>query len=287
MTLGKIVFGDNQFLGVNHSSQDKASKLYEHYSDADKIIETLSFAYEVGIRDFMFTTHERYEIVFSEIARSNLFPDMSYYPCVPYAHKYWNQLIDNSLPAVISSTVSKTKVSKLPLALLASILGRYSRLIEAIVTLENSMCKGLNVKGVFLQNAAFDLLLSIEAYSLLEGFYTAVEKRLGILPGFITMNHPHALHALTNHVGIEHPTICANFNISGNRMHPNFGSVIDSFARGQSHNIAMSVFGDGANAYSSLDFVTEKMKSGHIDSILFGSSNKQNISDNTSKILEL
>jgi hypothetical protein len=284
MTLGKVIFGDNQFLGVNHASQRKATELFKHYADADNIIETLAVAYDTGVRDFMFTTHERYEAVFSEISRSNLFPGMGYIPCVPYAHKYWNQLYDNSLPKVLVSTLAKAPIAKLPMALLAGAVGKYSRLIETVVLLENTMCKGLNVKGVFLQNAAFDLLLSLEAYGLLEAFYLAVEQRLGLVAGFITMNHPRALTALTDTIGIERPMLCANFNASGTRMHPQREAVIESFACGRSNNIAMSIFGAGVNAGLSLDFVTAQMKSGGVDSILFGSSNEKNIQANVSKI---
>lgn len=286
MTLGKVIFGDNQFLGVNHASQRKATELFKHYADADNIIETLGVAYDAGVRDFMFTTHERYEAVFSEISRSNLFPSMGYIPCVPYAHKYWNQLYDNSLPKVLVSTLAKAPVKKLPMALLAGAVGRYSRLIETVVLLENTMCRGLNVKGVFLQNAAFDLLLSLEAYDLLEAFYLAVEERLGLVAGFITMNHPRALIALTETIGIERPMLCANFNASGTRMHPQREAVIESFACQRSNNIAMSIFGTGVNAGLSLDFVTAQMKGGGVDSILFGSSNENNIQANVSQILK-
>jgi hypothetical protein len=286
MSLGKIIFGDNQFLGVNHSSQHKASKLYDYYSSSEKIIETLAYAYDAGIRDFMFTTHDRYELVFSEIDRSNIFPEMNYYPCIPYAHKYWNQLMDNSLAAVIASTISKTSASKLPMALLASISGRHSRLIETIVLLENLMCNGLNVKGVFLQNAAFDLLLAMKAYNLIDDFYSAIDNRLGILPGFITMNHSLALSTLTENIGIEKPVLCANFNLSGSRMHPSFNTVKKSFASKKSINIAMSIFGSGANPNDSLDFAIKMMKSAHVDSILFGSSNAQNIRNNAQRIFK-
>jgi hypothetical protein len=76
MSYGKAILGDNQFLGVNHANQAKAAELFERFKNPDAIIEVIGFAYEAGVRDFMFTTHDRYEPVFDEVRRSNLFPGM-------------------------------------------------------------------------------------------------------------------------------------------------------------------------------------------------------------------
>ena len=35
----KIIFGDNQFFGINHMSQEKAQKMSEKFYDIDEILE--------------------------------------------------------------------------------------------------------------------------------------------------------------------------------------------------------------------------------------------------------
>ena len=44
-------FGDNQFLGVNHT-QGKDDEYYNKYNDIDEIAKTLIHAWDAGIRDF-------------------------------------------------------------------------------------------------------------------------------------------------------------------------------------------------------------------------------------------
>ena len=57
--LDRVLFGDNQFFGVNHMSEAKASAQSMRFQDPSAIIEVLDTAYEQGIRTFMCTTHDR------------------------------------------------------------------------------------------------------------------------------------------------------------------------------------------------------------------------------------
>jgi hypothetical protein len=55
----KLIFGDNQFFGINHMSEEKAQALSELFAALPSIIRVIDDAYDAGIRDFMFTTHDR------------------------------------------------------------------------------------------------------------------------------------------------------------------------------------------------------------------------------------
>ena len=57
--MDRLLFGDNQFFGVNHMSEEKARAQAMRFQDLDAIIEVLDAAYDEGIRTFMCTTHER------------------------------------------------------------------------------------------------------------------------------------------------------------------------------------------------------------------------------------
>lgn len=288
MTFTRAILGDNQFLGVNHASQTKAAQLFERFKNPDAILEIISSAYDAGVRDFMFTTHDRYDPVFDEIRRSNLFPGMYFSPCIPYAHKYWSRLSTQSLPRVIGSLATQIN----PLRVLGSgfsvLMGRPGGLVALLVEIEALMCKGLPVRGVFLQNAAFDLLMAIEAHRELEAYAEAVENRLNAIPGFITMNHPKAVNMLCDEIGFDQPWICANFNLGGFRTNPSKTAVETSFSSRRSRNIAMSVFSSGkASGQSSRDYVISKMShGGGIDALLFGSSSPKHIESNVRAILD-
>ena len=56
-----LLFGDNQFFGINHMSEEKARTREMRFQDTRAIIDVLDAAYEEGIRTFMCTTHDRIE----------------------------------------------------------------------------------------------------------------------------------------------------------------------------------------------------------------------------------
>jgi len=289
MTYSRAILGDNQFLGVNHADQAKAAQLFERFKNPDAILAVIGAAYEAGVRDFMFTTHDRYDAVFDEIRRSNLFPQMQYTPCIPYAHKYWSRLSTQSLPQVAGSLAMQVNPLRVLGAAFSVITGRPGGMLGLLVELEALMCKGLPVRGVFLQNAAFDLLMAIYARREIEAFADTVERRLKALPGFITMNHPKAVEMLCRDIGMAQPWLCANYNLGGFRMNPSKEAVEASFAARQTQNIAMSVFSSAAgSAHSSLDYVVSRVGSaGGVDALLFGSSSAHHIEGNVKTILGL
>lgn len=284
MNFGKVILGDNQFLGVNHADQSKATALNKKFSDCDAIIEVLGWAYEAGIRDFMFTTHERFYAVFQEILRFRLFPEMYYTPCLPYAHKYANAMAEKGAIRVVLDNLRETSKLSVLMATSKALIGDFSGLMRLLVQVELLMTKGLPVRGVFLQNILFDLLLGLNATLLLEKYHRYVSEDLGLIPGFITMNHPTAVQVLCDEIGITNPWLCSNYNVGGFRTNPSQSEVVNSFASGKSRNIAMSVFASGAlDGSLSLDYVLDSQG---VDAILFGSSRRENIEKNTRKILD-
>jgi hypothetical protein len=279
---GRAIFGDNQFLGVNHFDQSKASSLFKQFSNSDAIIKVLGWAYEAGIRDFMFTTHERFDPVFDEICKSHLFPEMFFTPCLPYAHKYANAMAEKGMMRVVLENLRSLSKFKILGASVRAALRDFSGLMRLLIEVELVMCKGLRIRGVFLQNVMFDLLLALNARRLLESYFAFVSERLGVIPGFITMNHAAALDILCNQIGLSRPWVCSNYNASGFRMNPSEEAVVASFGSCRSKNIAMSVFAAGAlDASSSLDYV---LRAPGVNSVLFGSSRRENILQNAFKI---
>ena len=282
MSFGRVLLGDNQFLGINHASPDKALALHDKFARPDAILEVIGWAYQAGIRDFMFTTHERLKPVFGEIVRSRLFPDMQYIPCLPYAHKYANSLTDGGMRAVITNHMGGCSKTDLLAGLGRLAVGDFAVVMQLLVDIELLMTRGLNVRGVFLQNVLFDLIVGLRGQGLLARFHRHVTERFKATPGYITMNHPLAQKVLCDEVGVRQPWICANFNVAGFRMNPGKAEVQASFANGRSKNIAMSIFASGAlGAGGAVEHVRDFQG---VDGILFGSSRRQNIETNAALI---
>jgi hypothetical protein len=278
MTIGKVILGDNQFLGINHSSPDKALALDDKFAEPGAILEVMDWAYQAGIRDFMFTTHGRLKPVLQEIVRSRLFPGMRYIPCLPYAHKYANSLTDGGIKAVVTDHLRGCSKRSLLGGIGRLVVGDFPAVMQLLVDIELLMTRGLDVRGVFLQNVLFDLIMGLRGYGLLARFHRHVSERFSATPGYITMNHPLAQRVLCDEVGIAAPWICSNFNVAGFRMNPSQGDVEASFANGRSKNIAMSVFASGLlRPEGSVEYVRDF---NGVDAVLFGSSRRQNIDGN-------
>ncbi len=90
----RILFGDNQFFGVNHMSEEKARAQAMQFKDTASIMRVLDEAYDCGINVFMCTTHDRVGRDRRHRARRSpeRYPDFEFYPCMPYAHKYANSV---------------------------------------------------------------------------------------------------------------------------------------------------------------------------------------------------
>ncbi len=57
--MDRLLFGDNQFFGVNHMSEEKARAQSTRFQDIGAVIDVLDNAYDEGVKSFMCTTHDR------------------------------------------------------------------------------------------------------------------------------------------------------------------------------------------------------------------------------------
>src|SRR5262245_59334627 len=96
--IDKLLFGDNQFFGINHMSEEKARSQLMRFQDMDAINRVLDIAYDEGIKTFMCTTHDRAAQICDHV-RTNLerYQDFVFYPCMPYAHKYADAVTEEGI----------------------------------------------------------------------------------------------------------------------------------------------------------------------------------------------
>ena len=284
--MNRVIFGDNQFFGVNHMSEEKARAQAMRFQDIAAVIEVLDAAYAEGVRTFMCTTHERIAEVCDYFrANGERYPDFEFFPCMPYAHKYANAAAelgiigalrsflpeDNRLGALMRGGMSMAR---------KDIEGLASLLIDA----EMKMFRGLQTPVVFLQNVATDFLLGLGFDEAFQIFASCVRSQYGAEPGFITMNAPLLLRRLTK-LGLTNPIICANINKIGFRMCGGMEAYEELCTGGSCRLIAMSVFASGAvPPREALEYVCRYPR---IESIAFGASSRRNIAHTKRLIDEL
>jgi hypothetical protein len=284
--MDKILFGDNQFFGVNHMSEEKARAQAMRFQDTQAVIEVLDDAYAEGIRTFMCTTHERIAEVCDHFrAHPDKYPGFKFYPCMPYAHKYANAAAELGVMGALRSFLPEENALG---ALLKGGMSLATKDIEGLATLlidaEMKMFAGLETPIVFLQNVATDFLLGLGFDEAFRIFADCVRKRYNAEPGFITMNAPALVPRLAK-LGIEDPIVCTNINKIGFRMCGGMPAYEALMASGRCRLIAMSVFASGAiPPREAIEYLGGYPR---VKSIVFGASSRRNIAQTSRLIREL
>jgi hypothetical protein len=276
MTLERVLFGDNQFFGINHMSEEKARAQALQFQSLDSIIRVLDDAYDIGIKVFMCTTHERVADICNHVsAHRGRYKDLQFYPCMPYAHKYADAVTERGLLGAMKfflpdeGTLSALVRGGVSIAR-KDVEGFAPLLIDA----EMKVFRGLKTPVIFLQNVMTDLILGLGIYDAFRVFADCVRKRYAAEPGFITMNLPVLLDALES-CGIDNPIVCANINKLGFRMCGGIARYEEAIATRRFRAIAMSVFASGAiPPREALEYICRQPK---IESIVFGASSRKNI----------
>ena len=282
--MDRILFGDNQFFGVNHMSEEKARQQAMRFQDIKAVIQVLDDAYAENVKTFMCTTHERTSEICDHFrANREKYPGYKFYPCLPYAHKYANAAAELGILGAVRSFLPQDNALG---ALLKGGMSLATKDVEGLAQLligaELQMFDGLDTPVIFLQNVATDFLLGLGFNAAFRMFADCVRERYRAEPGFITMNAPRLVKSLEA-VDIQNPIICANINKIGFRMCGGMQAYEELITSGRCRIIAMSVFASGAlPAQEALEFVC---KYPQIESIVFGASSRRNIAQ-TKQLIE-
>jgi hypothetical protein len=274
--MDRLLFGDNQFFGINHMSEEKARAQAMRFQDTAAIMQVLDAAYDEGITTFMCTTHDRIgEICAVVRANPKRYPDFVFYPCMPYAHKYANAVTDHGMIGAITHFMPEGGLFN---TLLRSGTALASKDVEGIAKIlidaEMKMFSGLRTPVIFMQNVFTDLLLGLGFTGAFRIFHDHVVQKYGAEPGFITMNMPMLLDALEAE-GIENPIICSNINKIGFRMSGGLDSYVETLRTRRLRAIAMSVYASGAiPAEEAISWIGGLP---NMQSIVFGASSRGNI----------
>ena len=217
--MDRLLFGDNQFFGVNHMSEEKARAQAMRFQSLDAVIDVLDSAYDEGIRTFMCTTHDRIASICDHVrAHPGRYDDFSFYPCMPYAHKYANAVTEQRHARRGEAVPSRRRAAgrRDPGRGL-----RRKKDIDGITTLlvdaEMKMFGGLRTPVIFLQNMVVDLLLGLGFKRRVPGLRGARARPLRRRAG-LHHHEPAGAPAVLDELAIENPIVCANINKIGFRM---------------------------------------------------------------------
>lgn len=256
-------------------SEEKARQQALQFQHDSAVLDVIASANSEGIRALMCTTHERMGAITAKIlAEPGRFPEQFFYPCMPYAHKYANLMADKGVVGAIREVIPPGRGIDLLLRS-GSMVARQDidALMRTLVDIEMLPYKGAVAPVVFLQNVTVDLLVGIGMQGILRAFAEYVQSQYGAEPGFITMNLPQTLAALSRD-GVERPIVCASINKIGFRMSGGVEGYEDSLRNFEFRAMAMSVLASGAiGAHEALSWVCGLP---NVESIVFGASSQRN-----------
>lgn len=281
--MDKIIFGDNQFFGVNHMSEQIAIKQAQKFKTPDDIFNTLQYVNEIGIKSFMFTTHQQLEPVLKRINNDPAFNDFKLYPCMPYAHKYAEAMVELGIFETISKFTPGNKFISGLKSVSSAVTLNPIPMMKLLVDSEMRLLKGMNVHGIMLLNIVTDLLLGLEMHDALYEYAMYTEKKYNVKAGFFTMNHEKLHDVLVNKLNLKNPIIISDINKIGFRMNPSKSDVENTLAQENSYNVAMSFLASGAIKPSEAVEYIASIKG--VNSVLFGASTHSHIKQ-TKELLE-
>ncbi len=287
ISIDKIIFGDNQFFGINHMSQEKAQILSEKFFDLSSILDVYQMAIDSNIRGIMLNSNDRAnEICNHFVSNKSKYPGLNWYPSIPYPHKYANLISEKGIISTINEILFKDNSAIGVLGTLmkggSAVIGKDAiKLLQLLVDVEMKIFKNLNVRVVFLQNIITDLLLGLEVKDIFFEYCEHIRKKYDVTPGLITQNMPHLLCKLKEW-DIKEVVICSSFNKIGYLMSPNVETYIESALKNDSSKyqiMAMSTLASGAiPPKEAFDFINKQ----NIQSVVFGASSKNHIEQTVS-----
>lgn len=274
----KIFYGDNQFLGVNHSD-GKGLKYLEKYKSSEEIAETLRIAWDCGLRDFCFTVNKKTIDAINLVANDCPF---RLHPALPYAQRVNELIAEKGLLGGLFFSIKKAGIFSLFFAILKSLFGKYDGLCKILINAELEGIPRNNISSIGLLNVATDFIIGINRSDLIYLFHDTVLKDFKKKPVFYSMNFPILADILWEQKDKRSCCIVFNYNKEGFRTNPNIENIktyINKYKKNET--IAMSLFSGGSP--NSLKETLCDVPS--LSGVLFGSSNKKNIEENI-RILE-
>ena len=287
--IDKIVFGDNQFFGINHRSQEKAEEMLKRFGNIDNIFEVYDNAFDCGVKAVMLNSNERAAAICDRFRENkSKYGELAWYPSIPYPHKYANMVNELGIFPAVSEVLFKGNTAGGVLGMIgkgaSAVLGKDAmKMMEMLIDVEYKMFKGLDVKCLFLQNVITDLILGYNIKDVFEHYCEYIRKKYNILPGFITLNMPY-LKGKLEEWGIDEVVICSSINAAGFNMHPSkeeYERVIAENDPSKYQLMAMNVLASGSiTVQQSFDYINSL----NLQSVVFGASSKGHIKSSVDAI---
>ena len=243
-----LILGHNQFIGINHISDERSRELEKKFSKIENIYNVVETASELGYKNMMIETHPRMIDFFNYYKKNQTF-DMNFYLQVPYVTGYVKKMNEKGVKGFISEIIGQTGflgAGSLVLKGASNYLKKdYMNLAMSVLKFEVSPFTDVNIKALILHNVFTDLLLSFGMSEAFFEYEKYVNDKLELNPWFLTLN----FSLLKNNFekwDINPSVVMTPVNHQGYDMNPSREKVEKSILDYNGKLIAMNVLGGGA-----------------------------------------
>jgi hypothetical protein len=243
-----LILGHNQFIGINHTSEDRSREREKKFSKIENIYNVVEMASEIGFKGMIVETHPRMIDFFNYYKENQTF-DMDFYLQVPYVVGYVKKMNEKGIFGLMSELMGQTGLigaGGMALRGASSFLKRdYLSMAMSVLKLEISPFTEVNIKALLLHNVFTDLLLFLEISDAFSTYENYVKDDLGLNSGFNTLNFT----SFSNRIqewDIKPEFIMTPVNPKGFDMNPSKDIVEKSIGNYDGKIIAMNILGGGA-----------------------------------------
>ena len=275
-TLDRLLFGDNQFFGINHMSEEKARAQAMRFQDTAAIIacSTPPMTKACAPSCARPTTGSARSATTSAPTRpATLASVLSLHALRAQIRQRRNRARDarRGMHFMPDDGLFKTALRGACRLARKDVEG----MMKILVDMEMKMFRGLKTPVIFLQNVVVDLMLGMGMDEIFPIFARLRPQEVRRRAGLHHDEHAAACSTRSTNVGIENPIVCANINKIGFRISWWTRRLYRASAHRPLRAIAMSVFASGAiPPREAIEWVANLP---NIDAIVFGASSRQNI----------
>ena len=275
----KPILGHNQFIGISHTSEEKAIELQRKFYDARNIYNVVEKAADLGFKDLIIEPHPQMLSFLEYYKKFNTF-NMDFYLQVPNIQRYINKMNEKGLSGLfleIAQTEGAQSFTSMALKGILNFAKRdYLAIAMSALQLEITPFMDVNIKALLLHNVTTDLLLSLQIPSAFSDFLNYVRDDMELDPGFITLNFELFKNSLEKW-GLGEPLVMTPINPKGYDMNPSKGCVESAIKSYNGEIMAMNILGGGAfSIYEANDYLRSFK---NIKFCVVGASSKEHLKE--------
>ncbi len=283
--MDSIILGHNQFMGVNHLSQEAARDKAVYLNGLHSSIEMVRFSADSGVKALMVSSHPTMKEILEHMRGDGL-SDLNLYPIIPSAQEYVRQFSEKGALGLLNEMLAPAGMFAKSKILMKGGLGVLKKdtfdLLGTLIDIEMLPFKGFPIKAVFLHNVLTDLALGLGNREIFEFWVEYIRKNYNAVPAFATMNYARLAKNL-DEWGIHDTVVMASFNKVGFQMNPSKEECERCLKECGIPVLAMSTLASGAlkpkEAYEYLFSLP------NVDSVVVGTSTKEH-AEETFRIID-